>query len=198
MNWFEFQFGIKVNVTDPVSEAIIEELGKSINNFYIHKGRRDQTKHIKDTIALLGHRKYGYKVYANGLSESLTQQKGGIFINIEWMYDLHWYKEGNDHYTTVNLPLVMECEWQHRHRRERQKVAYSGIKYDFQKLLITNAEYRLMVFKIVRLSDLDHLMEYFNGNINGYKQLPKGAKFLFVGFYHKKRTFYYHELFKQN
>lgn len=54
----------------------------------------------------------------------------------------------------------------------------------------------MMIFKVKRLSDLDFLNEYFTNNIKNYKHLPKGAKFLFVGFFDEERTFYYREVYK--
>ena len=109
---------------------------------------------------------------------------------------MHWYVEGKNPYTTTRLPLVMECEWQQKRKGDR-KVAFSGIKYDFQKLLVSNAEFRLMIFKIKNLNDFNFLSEYFEDNISNYEQLLKNSKFLFIAFYDKEKTFYYTEIIKQ-
>jgi hypothetical protein len=198
-NWTEYVVGHKPSkATSKLSKIIIAELGKAISDFYLFdtKIRPQRTRFIKDKLALLGHTKFNYKVYANGLSPNLTQLNGGTFKNSEWLFDLHWYVEGKQPYTTISLPLVMECEWQQKRRGDR-KVAFSGIKYDFQKLLIANAEFRLMIFNVVKPTDFDQLSEYFEDNINTYKHLPSGAKFLFISFYEKSKTFFYREILKQ-
>jgi hypothetical protein len=197
-NWTEYIVGHKIsNVTNKLSKVIIEELGQAIFDFFLFdtKIRPQRTTCIKDKLALLGHNKFNFKVYANGLSPKLTQLNGGTFKNSEWLFDLHWYIEGKNPYTTTRLPLVMECEWQQKRRGDR-KVPFSGIKYDFQKLLVANAEFRLMIFKIVRPTDFEQLSEYFEDNINNYKHLASGSKFLFIAFYDKGKTFYYREILK--
>lgn len=75
----------------------------------------------------------------------------------------------------------MECEWNPR-RKGDSKVPYSGIKYDFQKLIVSNAGLRLMIFKIKKLSNLDELGRYFQNNITNYTQLPLKSAFLFIAF----------------
>lgn len=197
-SWSKFtSTNTPLNLRDRLSKAIITELGKAnIEFFSITTSRRpNRTRFIKDKIALLGHHKFGYKVYANGLSKNLIQTEGGIFKNREWMFDLHWYTEGIDPYTTIQLPLVMECEWQQKDRRDRT-IAFSGIKYDFQKLLIANASLRLMIFRVTKIEQFDTLFSYFENNIKQYKHLVKGARFLFVGFHEREKTFYYKETFK--
>lgn len=186
-----------VTVSENLSTAIIEELGKDLNSFFLFSTdiRPNRTTFIKDKLALLGHNKFGFKVYANKLSSHLSQINGGSFKNSEWLYDLHWYVEGRNYYTTTRMPLVMECEWQQK-RKGDSKVVFSGIKYDFQKLLVSNAEFRLMIFKILKITDLEYLSEYFEDNIDNYYNLPSGSKFLFIAFYDKGKTFYYREIIK--
>jgi len=144
----------RIATNGKVSEAIIQTLADLLDDFFSFqdKKRPQRTRLIKDKLALLGRDTFGYKVYANSLSLALTQLEGGTFRNSEWLYDLHWYVEGKSPYTTVRLPLVVECEWQQKRRGDKAN-PFSGIKYDFQKLLISNAELRLMIFKVVRPSD---------------------------------------------
>ena len=198
-SWTSYQkTSDKIKVADKLSKTIIKELGDTTEDFFLFdtKVRPQRTRLIKDKLALLGHNKFKYKVYANGLSPNLTQLNGGTFKNSEWLFDLHWYVEGKNPYTTTRLPLVMECEWQQKRKGDR-KVAFSGIKYDFQKLLVSNAEFRLMIFKIKNLNDFNFLSEYFEDNISNYEQLLKNSKFLFIAFYDKEKTFYYTEIIKQ-
>lgn len=198
-SWKQFQSGHRsIEAEDKIVRAIIRTLGAVIEDFFSYdtRIRPQRTRFIKDTLAVLGRDTFGYKVYANGLSPELTQLEGGTFKNTEWLFDLHWYVEGKAPYTTTRLPLVVECEWQQK-RKGDKIVAFSGIKYDFQKLLVSNAELRLMIFKVVRPSDFEQLTAYFQDNINHYKHLPTGAKFLFVAFYQKGKTFYYTEIQKR-
>lgn len=198
-NWAEFKTGKhSIKAVDKLSKIIIAELAQDLDRFFLFDAnvRPRRTTFVKDKLALLGQKKFNYKVYANGLSPNLTQLNGGTFKNSEWLYDLHWYIEGKNHYTTTRLPLVMECEWQQK-RRGDSKVEFSGIKYDFQKLLVANAEFRLMIFKVIRPTDFEKLTEYFEDNINNYQHLPTGSKFLFIAFYEKTKTFYYREIFKK-
>lgn len=142
--WTEYKPKTKP-VKNLTSAYILRALANICPTFYscTEKIRPSRTRLIKDTLAELGHRplrhKPRYKVYANGLSENLRQSFGGDFKNREWLYDLHWYTEGTIPYTTVRLPLVMECEWNPKSKLDSIN-AFSGIKYDFQKLLVSNAE----------------------------------------------------------
>jgi len=89
----------------------------------------------------------------------------------------------------------MECEWQQK-RKADKKIPFSGIKYDFQKLLVSNAELRLMLFNIEKLKDMEELSLCFTDNIRNYMHLEKGSAFLFIGFFAKGRKLYYTEMFK--
>lgn len=154
INWDLYSPGEPIKVMEELSWEIIEAFSKDLHEFFEFgnmKRRPQRTRWVKDKLALLGDHK-GYKVYANGLSPELKPLKGGTFKNAEWLYDLHWYTEGKQHYTTTTLPLVMECEWQSERKGDRKK-PFSGIKYDFQKLLVTNAVLHLMVFRLIRTRD---------------------------------------------
>ena len=195
--WKQFNRTTKiVELKDNLSKIIVKEIGNVLDNFFSYKEsvRPNRTRLIKDTLALLGEKKLKdkpkYAVYANGLSPHLRQLNGGTFKNAEWLFDLHWYTDGKKPYTTLTLPLVVECEWQQKRKGDKVN-KFSGIKYDFQKLLVTNAELRLMIFKVVRPTDFDELAEYFEDNISNYSHLDKGAKFLFVAFSERQKTFYY-------
>lgn len=196
--WTSYQTSTdNIKTVDKLSKLIIKELGDVTEVFFSFdtKVRPQRTRLIKDRLALIGHNEFNYKVYANGLSPNLTQLNGGTFKNSEWLFDLHWYVEGKNPYTTTRLPLIMECEWQQKRKGDR-KVPFSGIKYDFQKLLVSNAEFRLMIFKIKNSNDFNFLSEYFEDNISNYEHLLKNSKFLFIAFYDKEKTFYYSEIIK--
>lgn len=61
----------------------------------------------------------------------------------------------------------------------------------FKKLLLANAELRLMIFKVKKTAHLEELHTYFTGNIKGYKHLLTGSKFLFIAFPEDQCTFFY-------
>lgn len=154
-NWLTFtEESPKIKVKDLISKYIIQEFGSFLKSFskYDTRIRPQRTRLVKDTLTLLSDRelpgKPSYLVCSHGLSDHLRQTNGGKYKNSEWLYDLHWYTEGNEPYSPTSLPLVVECEWNPKKRGEKKKIPYSGIKYDFQKLLIANADLRLMIFLI--------------------------------------------------
>lgn len=62
---------------------------------------------------------------------------GGDDDEAGWMHDLVWFR--NDSTGQLEwLPLVLECEWQK---------PYDKIKYDFEKLLIAKATFKVMIFQ---------------------------------------------------
>ncbi|HWZ21618.1 MAG TPA: hypothetical protein VNW06_03130 [Cytophagaceae bacterium] len=191
----------KVKLNNIISKYIIEEIGCSLTKFFSYdiKKRPQRTRLIKETLTNLGDStlkdKKSFKVYSHGLSNELRQSHGGKYKNVEWLYDLHWYTEADDPYLPTTLPLVMECEW-HQKRKGDSKVPYSGIKYDFQKLLVANSELRLMIFLIKKEDDLLELDQYFDRAIENYKHLEKKSRFLFIAFDEKIKGFHYTEKIK--
>jgi hypothetical protein len=178
-----------------ISKYIVKQLGFCLAEFFSCTQRR-KTKLVKKALALLGDKKLKgkphYKVYANGLSPRLRTCDGGKFVKTEWLYDLHWYTEvkGCD-YQPTGLPLVVECEWEPNRRKAKKKVPYSGIKFDFQKLLVANASLRLMIFIKRKHDKICELDEYFNKAIESFRNLEANSKFLFIAFDEEKEGFYY-------
>ena len=115
-------------------------------------GDSSWTYHLKKRLANLGKRK-DYKIAVGGF--------GNEFAG-EWLYDLVWYKEDEEG-CLIKIPLIMESEWDKN---------YSGIKFDFEKLLIGNAEKRLMICQSRKrnidnlLNQLKNAIDKFNENIN--------------------------------
>jgi len=65
----------------------------------------------------------------------------------EWLFDLCWleYAEGPfEQVPLISVPLALECEWQ---------IGISHIKHDFEKLLLTNANLKVMIFQQETLAD---------------------------------------------
>lgn len=89
----------------------------------------------------------------------------------------------------------MECEWNNKRKGDRG-IPYSGIKYDFQKLVISNADLRLMIFLKKKTHNLEELDQYFEDSINLCQNLPVGSKFLFIAFDQSIKGFHYTEKIK--
>ena len=133
-----------------------------------------------------------YKVYSHSLSEEfIDKSKDSKFVNREWLYDLLWYREDNDEgYCPIDFPLIVESEWEKKRKEDQKGDQHSGIKYDFQKLLLPNTGLRLMIFNISKEEELNQLSEYFNNAITKYTPLKNG-EFLFGAFHDKEKSFHY-------
>lgn len=90
----------------------------------------------------------------------------------------------------TSVPLAVECEWNPNKKHNIKKAAYSGFKYDFQKLVVCNAQLRLMIFPITKSDDLINLEEYFDKMIQDYSLLAKGARFLSLVFLSKEEKLF--------
>lgn len=86
-----------------------------------------------------------------------------------WLYDLVWY-EKDEAGNLTRVPLVMECEWD---------LKLTGIKYDFEKLLLANAEHRLMICE-AHPDNIEKWLAYFTSAIQTYKNGNKGDRFMIV------------------
>jgi hypothetical protein len=128
-------------------DEIEDQICKAIRSVPIDslKGDGAWTKAIFKAIADLGTR-LNYKICS---SRSDGEYDGG------WLYDLIWY-ENDDTGQLKSLPLVLESEWDKN---------YDGIKYDFEKLLIARAKYKIMIFQAKR----EKVSQYF-------KQLQSGIE----------------------
>lgn len=200
-NWSLYKDGDNINVRNELARQIIEKLAKEVlTSFYSSDSpiikRGERTTKIFEVLTLMGDDEK-YKVYSHSLSkEFMDQQKNEKdypkFVNREWLYDLLWYEEDNNEgYCPINFPLVVESEWEKRRREDKRGDPHSGIKYDFQKLLLSNIGLRLMIFKISKEIELNQLSEYFNNAITKYTPLKKG-EFLFIAFHDKKKSFHYY------
>ncbi|KAA6324026.1 hypothetical protein EZS27_026598 [termite gut metagenome] len=144
-----------------------------------------------------------YKVYANRLEEEDLKEVNHNFVNREWLFDLSFYTDRDKYkepYSIDRLLLTVECEWYSRRKEDKKKDRFSGFKYDFQKLLVSNAELRLMIFIIKKPIDIGlfELETYFNNVITNYKHLENKAKFLFVAFSTSEKSFYYKQIIKSD
>jgi len=164
---------------DAYSNLIIQTLASLIDEFYSfgYQSYSSKTRLIKDKLCLLGKEQHvakpEQKAYSNRISPEQTQKYNGPFKDREWMYDLHWYTELNDsHYMPTELSLAVECEW-HKNR-ENRKISFSSVKYDFQKLLVTNATLRLLIFRVSNIAELREMNDSLKLSIVTpiYQEIP--------------------------
>lgn len=123
----------------------------------------------KDSKWTLGIKKFfakkfantGNFIYASGLPERHNTE------NLEYLYDLTILQQNASNNATIKDPfvnktiLVLESEWGNQ----------KEIIYDFQKLLMSNSEYKVMVFQDYKLEDnnKDLVFNYMKENINKYR-----------------------------
>jgi hypothetical protein len=214
-NWkrFEADPNNKINLKDSVSAQIVNALGTNLPTEFLKESHGERTKKIMDALSQLG-REQGFKSMSHGITISKTERKRGYnkkgFKYGEWLFDLHWYEEQKRRkYQQTSLPLVVECEWNWIREAERKKEQkkkkpkidkFGAIKWDFQKLLVVNADLRVMIFqwRVKGGKKLNwRLDDYFTKTISGYRNLQSrslvssGSQFLFVAF--DKDGFWYSE-----
>lgn len=145
---------------DEVELEIISEFKLFLCNVkeFKYSGDRNWTYYLKKRIADLGFRK-GYKIAVGGFDDEFAG---------EWLYDLVWYEEDSDN-CLIRIPLIMESEWDKK---------YSGIKFDFEKLLVGNAERRLMICQS-KQNDIPTLLNKFKNAINKFRE-NNNDRFLFA------------------
>ena len=110
-----------------MSASVQDSIRKILEDFAteaIDADRLDDTKYwTKEIIRrICAEGEYrDYEAYAAG--------HGG-----EWIFDVCWIERENG--VTLRLPLVLECEWN----------SWQEVKDDFEKLLWSRAELRVMIF----------------------------------------------------
>jgi len=177
-------------------------LFNKISSKYVYankNARKPNSNSIKYNMVILGH-KLGYKVYANGLTEEqrIEQFDNYKFVNREFLFDIHWYKEkSKEFYMPTKISLVAESELGDRRKGDQSKLKNPAVMFDFQKLLVANAELRLLIFKAKSRSELDALEMYFDKSISAYKLLERGSIFLFACFLHETKELLYCEKYKK-
>lgn len=119
-------------------------------------GDKKWTYRIKELLGQAG-TQMGYQVCSTGFD----------CYHGEWLYDLVWYEE-NDEKRLISVPLIVESEWNR---------GFGNIKYDFEKLLLANADHRLMICQ-ARPKHINSLLEYFTNAVKDYKLLKSGDRFL--------------------
>lgn len=114
------------------------------------------TRAIKNAVGSIG-RQRGYRVYA---ASSKFERDG------EWVFDLGWYEMRGEF--IVDVPLALESEW-----------TISGAMDDFQKLLISRAQNRVMVLWSRRRAPAEALVGSLIGQVGKYRGSRRGDRYLF-------------------
>jgi hypothetical protein len=117
------------------------------------------TRQIKISIGTLG-TKLGYSVCAGGPFQKYDFESG-------WLYDLVWYKENA--FGLIDVPLVLESEWK----------TYAQIKYDFEKLLVARAKYRVMIFQATP-ANTESILSRLKQIIGHSEMKARGDRYLFA------------------
>ena len=147
---------------DKIENEICNALDSIIDLCLETKGNKSWTKEIKRAFLKLGS-KYGYETCSSGIEES---------NNAEWLYDLVWYNNYETNYIK-NVFLVLECEW---------NIDFPSIKYDFEKLILAKAKYRVMIFQGRNEEKVKEVINDFKEIIKGCEMSVDGDKYLFEGY----------------
>ncbi|MDR3697913.1 hypothetical protein [Mucilaginibacter sp.] len=139
-------------------------------------GNRTWTNRLKEIIGDLG-LQLNYDVAIGGFRNKFEK---------EWLYDIVWYQEDSEK-RLVRIPLIVECEWDR---------SYSGIKYDFEKLLVGNAERRLMICQS-NPGEVENLFLRFQEAINIFEE-NYNDRFLIAILDSDSESFYYYKTFTKN
>ena len=201
-NWISSNDGA---ICDELIDEQISEIvgGLRLISMYKIKGFGNKTKAIKGKLAKIGC-KNKYRVYANKLSErlqrmlKLSQGRKKYEPNKEWLLDIIWTIENDakEHeYETKKVVLGVECEWGCKRRNDVDE--YGHVKYDFQKLLVTESDLCVMIFKwrkkdekLIAAGKENALSEYFQNAVNGYEGYLKN-RILCIGYCNKFESFYF-------
>lgn len=151
-------------------QSIVNELDKLFEISYQEywRGSKRWTYKIKEALSNLGH--------------SLNYISSSSYDGREWLFDLIWFTTSQNDFN--ELILAMESEW---------FMAWHHIKYDFEKLLITNATHKLMICQSTLLGR-DTLLQNFQKSINKYQLGIKRERFLISIYNTTDETEFWHYL----
>jgi hypothetical protein len=156
--------------------ATAERIKEKLLEVYPQKETRPGWSGLVKTAFIQLAEKQGYKV-CTALSEeaklTLTDDERKCVEWGEWLYDLVWYAYEKDDETgvehTTSVPLVMECEW---------NISLKDIATDFDKLLVANADLRVMVCGWYDPGEPDAIITYCERAVQSFEQGRYGDQFL--------------------
>ena len=153
--------------TQQIEDEIVSAL-KAIPKQFPNGGRNSEwTKAILLAIGTLG-QKLGYAVC--GLREHFQSA---------WLFDLSWYSASSPDGKLLDVPLVLESEWDK---------SYKFIRFDFEKLLIAKSKFKVMIFQASGQTIIDYFKELEQG-IRTYQGGSLGEIYLLACFNEEKWEF---------
>ena len=172
-------------------ERFISDLVCKLKDLSFEDPQGPKTDRLNNEIADVA---YNHKlcVWAKGLKDCKNPDNKAHISGHEWLYDLICFTYDEDeHYALNNTIMVMESEWKGKRNSAKGHDGndpYGEVKYDFQKLLISNADIKLMVY-LQHKEDktYESLTQYFKKRIDNYHQGRESDIFLFVRYSHKKQ-----------
>ncbi|HQY04816.1 MAG TPA: hypothetical protein PLQ52_02010 [Lacunisphaera sp.] len=106
---------------------VIQRAIEEIESFVTDRSRSDWTQAVKKSFTKLG-LAHHWGICAN---VSIKHED----VHKEWLFDLTWFSSPENRLN--KLGLVLESEWEK---------GIEAIKYDFEKLLIARAPYKVVLF----------------------------------------------------
>jgi hypothetical protein len=103
----------------------------------------------------------------------------------EWLYDVVWLRVDEAPLSTMILdsPFVAEIEWS----------ADGAVRDDFQKLLLSRADTRLMVFQAWDEARAKKIMDELVEQVKAYARTRDDDRYIFAGYGSRTRHFYYRD-----
>lgn len=146
---------------NPTRDAIEQKIVASLRQLdeqweSIGEGKAVWTRAIKEAVGGVG-KSLDYEVYA-------AQCK--YEANGEWLFDLSWIHQDGE--IILDMPLALESEWDPR-----------GILEDFQKLLVSRAIHRVMVFWQPDPDAWRRCFDQLITQIRTYRGTQSGDRYLF-------------------
>ena len=155
---------IGLNIIEDSILKTIEKIRDDYDLFPKGDGNRNNkwiTNTIKERIGKIG--------YENKYDVASTIDDN------EWLFDLVWY-QNNDKGHLEKAALTLECELSDRN--------INGLKYDFEKLLISNSDHRIFIcFAKGNYNfpqNVNELLEFFDTAVNSYLNLNIGSRILIL------------------
>jgi len=148
-------------------------------------------------------------------------EKGAFHKQNEWLFDFVFftYNNGQD-YTMRHLPIIMESEWRWYGNKNNDSdknakdedpkdskeklyggTKYSPVKFDFQKLLASNAKIKIMVFLLKKGHNLNDFCDtYFQKVINLYEEVDNKSKYIIIAYskYSERRNEFQYKILEKS
>ena len=149
--------------------ALDAELPNALNSLY-GSPEIDWTLGVKTALCEVSRRIFpvetnqNIKTYASGVDSA----------GPEWLFDVTCLVEDADiDWCIYKTALVAECEWG----------AWIDIRHDFQKLLVANAEVRVMVFDLSRFErrTMDQIVFDLNVMAGSHEAVDENDIFVYAG-----------------